>query len=429
MISAKQNIVIHAKKTGIFLVILMLFISFNSKAQEAFQWRGENRDGHFTATNLLKEWPENGPELLWYNDSIPNGYASVSVGNNTIFTTGKVDSLDYLIAFSLQGKEIWRTAFGRAWDGSYTESRSTPTIEGNRVYVSSGMGDIACVNAENGEIIWDMKAIDRFEGVYHKWGISESLLIVDDKVFFTPGGDKTSMVALDKMTGVTEWTSIPLGDYPSYVSPIVVERGNKKIIVTCMSKYIIGLDATNGNMLWNFNYAAFATKNGRNNQTNSPLYSSGNLFFTSGYNHRSLMLSLSEDGERIFYEWSDSVLDVHHGGVVKVGDYIYGANWDGNRSGKWVCMNWNTGNVMYETEWKNKGSIITADNMLYCYDEKYGNIALVEAKPEEFKIISSFEVPYGKGPHWSHLVIHGGILYVRHGNALMAYDIAEKIKN
>lgn len=414
---------------NLLIIVFIFFVGIPLIAQNFADWRGPNRTGVYNETNLLKEWPEQGPELLWHYDSLPSGYASVSIANNTIYTTGRIDSIDYLIALSLHGKIKWKVPYGRAWMASFSESRATPTIEENRVYVSSGMGDIACIEATSGEIIWKMKAIDRFGGEYHKWGIAESLLIVDDKVIFTPGGEKASMVALDKMTGVTKWTSIPLYDKPSYVSPIVIERGEKKIIITLMSNYIIGIDAINGNMIWNFNYGAFASRMGRNNQTNSPLYHEGNLFFTSGYNHRSVMLSISDNGENILFEWADSVLDVHHGGVVKVGDYIYGANWIDNRDGNWVCLDWDTGKVMYETHWKNKGSIISAEGMLYCYDEKYGFIGLAKAIPEKFEIISTFEVPFGKGPHWSHLVIHGGILYVRHGESIMAYDITQKLKN
>jgi len=413
----------------ILSISFVLFYFFTIDAQDFFEFRGPGRTGVYNETNLLKAWPQNGPELLWHNDSLPTGYSSVSIANNTIYTTGRIDSTDYLIALNLYGKEKWKTPIGSAWMTSFSESRATPTVENERVYVSSGMGEIACINAITGSVIWKINGIDRFEGKYHKWGIAESLLIVDDKVIFTPGGNKTSMVALDKNTGVTKWTSLPLNDEPSYVSPILIEKGGKKIIVTHMSTYIIGIDASNGNMLWNFNYGAFTKENGRNNHTNSPLYYEGKLFFTSGYDHFSVMLSLSENGENIYFEWSDTVLDVHHGGVVKVGDYIYGSNWIGNRNGKWVCLDWKTGKVMYETEWKNKGSIISADGMLYCYDEKYGNIGLVKATPNEFKVISSFEVPKGEGPHWSHPVINGGILYVRHGNSLMAFDITEKMKN
>jgi len=135
------------------------------------------------------------------------------------------------------------------------------------------------------------------------------------------------------------------------------------------------------------------------------------------------MLDLSEDASSVKLAYVDSLLDVHHGGAVRLGDYVYGANWEHNRMGKWICLEWETGKPMYETEWENKGSIISAEGMLYCYDEKGGNIALAKASPKGFEVISTFKVPLGKGPHWSHLVIKDGVLYVRHEDALMAYNI------
>ena len=135
------------------------------------------------------------------------------------------------------------------------------------------------------------------------------------------------------------------------------------------------------------------------------------------------MLNLSEDGQSVDIAWISSVLDVHHGGVVKIGNHIYGSNWIDNRMGNWVCLDWETGEVKYETEWINKGSVIAAEGNLYCYEEKTGNIALVKATPEKFDIISSFKVPLGTGPHWSHPLIKDGVLYIRHMDALMAYDI------
>jgi hypothetical protein len=138
------------------------------------------------------------------------------------------------------------------------------------------------------------------------------------------------------------------------------------------------------------------------------------------------MLNLAEDAKSVSVKWIDSVMDVHHGGVCLIDGYLYGANWTDNRMGNWACLNWETGMVMYEENWYNKGSVISADRMLYCYEEKSGNIALVPVNPAKFEVKSTFKVPYGSGPHWSHLVIHKGILYVRHGNALMAYNILSK---
>jgi len=375
----------------------------------------------YDETGLLKEWPTGGPKLLWSIEDLPKGYSSVSVASGMIFTTGVQGEYDVLVAMDMNGVIKWQKAYGRAWTASYSESRCTPTVDGDWVYVSSSNGDIACINALNGEIKWTRKASEEFKGTYGRWGLAESLLVVDNKVFYTPGGGETTMIALDKTSGKIIWKTESLKDDPSYTSPLLIERGGKKIAVNVTTNYIFGVNIEDGKMLWKFNFGLYAEE--RNNNTNTPLYSDGNIFLTSGYNHKSIMLKLTADGAHVTLMWVDSILDTHHGGVVKVGEYIYGSNWEHNTMGKWVCLDWNTGRTMYDKAWINKGSIISADGMLYCYEEKSGNLALVKASPDDFQVISSFKITKGKGPHWAHPVISSGVLYVRHGEALMAYLI------
>jgi hypothetical protein len=138
------------------------------------------------------------------------------------------------------------------------------------------------------------------------------------------------------------------------------------------------------------------------------------------------MFKLVDGGNEIEQVWINRTLDCHHGQVVKVGDYIYGANWLNNRNGNWCCVDWATGETKYEKKWHSKGSISAADGMLYCYEEREGNLALVEPTPDDFKVISSFKITQGRGPHWAQPVIHNGELYIRHGEVLMAYDIKDK---
>lgn len=309
----------------------------------------------------------------------------------------------------------------------YNESRATPTIENKNIYVSSGLGDVACIDAISGTIRWKLKASEKFEGAYGRWGLSESLLLVNDKVIYTPGGNKTTIVALNKENGETIWQSKSLGDAPSYTSPLLIEIKGKKQIVTTTKNYIIGVNPKNGEIVWKFDFGKYAGgKRPYNNQTNTPLYHKGKIFVSSGYDHKSIMLNLLDNASSVSVAWVDSTIDIHHGGAVRIDGYIYGANWEHNRMGRWVCMNWETGKIMYEAEWKNKGSIISADGMLYCFEEKGGNIALVKVDPEKFEVISSFKAPLGTVPYWAHPAIKNGILYVRHGKALMAYDIKEK---
>lgn len=409
------------------LIVCIAFISILTQCKskiEKSEWRGPNRTGVYSESGLLKEWPAEGPKMLWHIDSLPTGYSSVAIAHNTVYITGLKDSMDYLLALDMNGKSKWEVPYGRGWDVSFTDTRCTPTIEDDRIYLSSGKGDVACVNALSGEINWQVKASEKFEGEFGTWGISESLLLWNDLVFYTPCGNNTAMVAFDKMTGETVWESKSINDKPGYVSPLLINRNGKEQIVTVTENNAIGVDPSNGNIDWQFDYGSYAAGQWKANiNTNTPLYHDGKIFLTNGYDHHTVMLDLSEDAKSVQVAYVDSLLDVHHGGAVHIEGYIYGANWINNRNGNWVCMEWETGKKMYETEWENKGSIISADGMLFCYDEKDGNVALVKADPKEFKVISSFKVPYGKGPYWAHMVINEGVLYVRHAKALMAYSI------
>jgi outer membrane protein assembly factor BamB len=196
------------------------------------------------------------------------------------------------------------------------------------------------------------------------------------------------------------------------------------MIVNLTARYLFGISPKDGKILWKFNYGeGAAPPEYYHVVVNTPLYWNGRIFESNGYNHPSVMLELSEDGNSVIQRWSESVMDTHQGGNVHVGSYIYGSNFLNAAKGKWVCLDWNTGQTMYETEWITKGQIISADGMLYCYEEKTGNIALVKASPEKFEVVSSFKVPLGSGVHWSHPVINKGILYVRHMDAFMAFNI------
>ncbi len=420
------------KKVIVVIILSILFIS-NLNSQVVSDWRGIGRTGVYNETGLLEKWSEEGPKMLWSLEEIPKGYSSVAVVKGMVYFTGIKDSTDYLLAVDKTGKMKWETAIGGAWTNSFPNSRSTPVIEKGKIYVSSGKGDIACINAKTGKIIWSLKASQKFNGPYGVWGISESLLIVDDKVIFTPGGKETTMVAFNKKNGELIWKSESINDTAAYVSPLLVKEGNKKLIISVLYRNLIVVDADNGKILCKHDYSAtdseksFEVWSGSPFiNTNTPVYKDRHIYITSGYNHVGAMFKLSDDYKSLKKVWTDSVLDVHHGGVVLVDNYLYGSNWTNNRNGNWCCIDWKTGEKKYETKWETKGSIIYNDGMLYCYDERKGNIALVKATPKEFKIISSFTVPKGKGPHWSHLVIKNGVLYVRHEDALMAYDIKKK---
>ncbi len=402
-----------------------------SQDNKISQWRPENRTGVSSETGLLKSWPPNGPDLIWSVSNLPKGYSSPSFGNNLIYLTGNEDKNDFLVAIDPAGSIKWKTSYGTAWNQSYPESRCTPTVEGEKVYVSSGSGEIVCFNGLSGEIIWSQNASQLYKGTFGEWGIAESLIIDGDKLYFTPGGPETTVVALDKNTGTLIWKSASINDSPSYVSPVLIESNGIKMIVNVLLRNIIAVNTVDGSVLWKIDHTeALDSKKSKEVWGDAPLikcvtplYSNGKIYVTGGYEHGGIMLKLSDDCKSVSVEWTDEVLDVHHGGVVLVDGFIYGSNWLSNSNGNWCCIDWNSGKKMYEERWKCKGSVIAADGMLYVYDERSGFVGLVKPNPEKFDLVSSFKVTEGSGPHWAHPVIHNGNLFIRHGNALMVYNI------
>lgn len=416
-------------KTTTMSLILLTILSGFVEAQKDNDWRPDNRTGVSSETGLLKSWPAAGPKLLWTCLDLSKGFSSPSFGANTIYITGNsgdIGAEDILFALDMNGKILWQTAMGRAWTGSNPESRATPVVDGNRVYTCSGVGDLACIDATTGKKIWSYKASELNKGTYGSWGISEALLIDGNKVYFSPGGPETMTIALNKATGDVIWRSASLKDNPGYVSPILVNYAGKKMIINVSLGHVFGVDASNGEILWK---VAHEERSGGRDLIKcvTPLFKDGRVYVTGGYDTGGMMVEIAKDGKSAKVVWTDDVLDVHHGGVVLINGYIYGSNWLNNSNGDWCCIDWQTGKKMWQQHWNCKGSIISAEGKLYIYEEKNGNVGLLNVNPNKFDLVSSFKITQGKsGPFWAHPVIHNGILYLRHTNALMAYDIKAK---
>lgn len=409
------------------LILLSVLVFSKVCNAQISEWREANRTGVSSETGLLKSWPAEGPALLWSNPDLTNGNSSVSFGDNSIYVTGTSEGNDILYALDMNGKKLWQTVMGRAWNESYPESRSTPTVEGNKVYTASGFGDLACIDGVTGKAIWNYKASELNKGTYGRWGIAESMIIDGDNLYFTPGGPETMTIALKKTSGAVEWKSSSLNNKPGYVSPILITYAGKKILVNISQENVFAVDVSNGEILWKIAVEKPAGFNWDLILCVTPVYNDGMVYVTGGYNVGGLMIKLAPDGKSAAIIWTDKVLDVHHGGVVVVNGFIYGSNWLNNGDGNWCCIDWNTGVKKWEEHWNCKGSIISAEGMLYIYDEKRGNVGLLKATPEKFDLVSSFKITQGNaGPFWAHPVIHKGVLYIRHNNALMAYNIKAK---
>ena len=395
----------------------MLFAYGWANAQFESQWRGIKRDGIYTETGLIKQWPADGPKILWHFDELGKGFTSAIVYNDKIISSGMLDSTGYVFALDLKGKLIWKTAYGTEWTESWPGCRSTPTVFENKIYVSSSFGKAVCMNVADGKILWNIDLGKAFGAQPPKWGIVESPLIVDDKVIFTTGGKEKNIVALNRLDGKTIWTSAGAGELTAYCSPLLIHHNGKQIICTLTANSVLGIEAESGKVLW-----TYPKKNTWSVHANTPLYFDGQIYVVSGYGSGGIMLKLADDGNSVTEVWNNTTLDNQMGGVVLLNGYLYGS---GQNTKTWQCLDWKTGILKYETNALGKGVTIANDGLLYCYSDK-GDFSLVKPTATSFEIISKIKITLGSDYHWAHPLIKNKILYMRHGNVMIAYSLAEE---
>lgn len=399
---------------AIILVSFIIIYSTLINAQTPTKWRGPNGNGIYNETGLLKKWPVKGPEILWHFDNLGQGHSSPAIANGLIYISSILDGKGYISALTLDGKLKWKAPYGTEFTESYPGSRSTPVIAGNLLYIYSGLGVLTCMDANNGSVKWKKDVFKDFDGQNIRWGVTETVVIEGGLVYVTPGGKKNNVVALNRNNGGLIWSSPAIGELSAYCTPLLIDLKVRKLLVTITAGHIIGLDASTGKMLW-----SHPQTNRYQVHANSPIYHDGGLFCFSGYGQGGVKLELSADGSSVKKAWSSNKPDSRIGGMVLVNGYLYGSG-DSNR--EWRCIDWKTGAEKYADKTVGKGVVIYADGMLYCYSDK-GELALVEATPAGFKLVSQTKVELGSDQHWSHPVIDNGKLYLRHGNVLIAYKI------
>lgn len=401
----------------IALAILVFNFSFLLNAQQPTQWRGENSSGVYKVDKLLAQWPTNGPAVLWSFDQLGQGFSSPACANGKIYVNGMVGGDAVLFVLDEKGKELQQLKYGKEFvDNNYSGVRSTPTIVGDKAYILTGNGVLVCLDLKDGKVVWQKDFLKDTDGSNITWGYTESLLVDGDKVFCTPGGKTNNVMALNRMTGATIWSCPGVGDLSAYCSPLLIKLPARQLLVTHTASHVIGVDAATGKMLWSFEHP-----NQWAVHSNTPLYADGKVFVFSGYGQGGEMLKLSADGSSVTQEWVAKSFDSRIGGAVLLNGFIYGSG-DADRS--WQCIDWKTGERKYSSTEVGKGVVIAANNKLIIYSER-GELFLADANPSGMKVISKTKVALGTQQHWAHPVIHAGVLYVRHGNTLIAYKISE----
>jgi outer membrane protein assembly factor BamB len=406
--------------SAIFLTASLL----TAASGQQYGWRGPGRSGVYNEKGLMKTWPASGPSRLWEVKGLGTGYSSATVTAEAIYITGSKSDKDILTALSPDGKKKWEAEYGNITKNvSFPESRCTPTYANGKILVVSGQGDLVCFT-KDGKKAWSVNYYQKYNAEIQRFGISESPLVVDNKVIATPGGNIASMVAFNLDNGSVVWETPPFNEGTQYTNPLLIEDKGMKVIVTHTVTYIIGVNADNGKLLWKFNFATVNDdQRGGRNYIQTPLYRDGFLFAANGYGQTAAKIRIFFDGSEPKLVWKNPEINPHVGGMVLIGNYIYSSTHDTNSKGRWICVDWTTGKTMWITNWNNKGSVISAEGLLYIFEEKNGNIALVRPDSEKLDIISSFKINGGDGPYWAHPVIDNGRLFVRHGDYMAVYSL------
>lgn len=397
-------------------VILLTCLSPGSNAQDATKWRNVNSSGIYTVDKLLSQWPADGPQILWSFGGLGQGFSSPAFANGKIYINGMIGGQGVLFVLDQNGKELQQFTYGKEFDTSYPGARSTPTIAGNLAYLLTGNGKLTCLDLKTGKAVWEKDFLTDFDGTNITWGYTESILVEGDKLFVTPGGKINNVMALNRMTGETIWSCPGLGELSAYCTPALINLPARQLLVTHTAGNVLGIDAATGKLLWNF-----AHPNQWAVHPNTPIYHNGGLFVFSGWGQGGEKLKLSANGSSVTREWEIKSFDNRQGGAVFMNGYLFGSG-DNGRS--WQCIDWKTGEQKYASTEVGKGVVIAVNNRLIGYSEK-GELFMSEASSAAFKVISKTKVTLGTEQHWAHPVINNGILYVRHGNTMIAYKISE----
>ena len=407
-------------KYFIFTTSFILSSYFSLLATNWPSWRGELRDGVTKETGLLQEWPSDGPNKLWVSDQAGLGYSGFTIQDGILFTMGAFDKSESLLAFNANsGKKLWSLKVGELLTNGWGDGpRMSPSVSGKKVYALGGKGNLVCVDIKSGKKLWQKSLVQDLGGKVPGWGYTESVLIDNGKIICTPGGKEGTLAALDANSGKTIWRTTNFTDGAQYSSPISITHRGQAQYVQLVMKNVVGVNPKNGSILWKSSWP------GKVAVIPTPIFSEGYVYITAGYGVGCKLIDLGKNYPSDVYE--NKVMKNHHGGVIKVGEHLYGYS-DGVG---WACQDFKTGELVWnEKKALGKGAIAYADKRFYCQGEGDGKIILIEASPNGWKTHGEFTINpqtkkrNPKGRVWTHPVICDGKLYLRDQEYILCYDL------
>jgi outer membrane protein assembly factor BamB len=383
------------------------------------EFHGPGRMNISAEKGLLKRWPNDGPPLIWKYSECGEGYSGVSIADGRIFTAGDFDDVEMLLSLDMQGKLLWKSPNGDAWQKSCPGSRTTPTYNEGVLYQMNPSGRLAAMEARSGKAIWAVDLQERFEAKYGVWALAENVIVEGDKVLCMPGGPKGRVVALDKHTGNTLWTNTEIEDTAAYCSPIVVVHAGRRQLLTLTQKSLVGVDVATGKLLWS---VPFVPKSPQNAIT--PVFRDGYVFVACGHSTGGTVFKIDMESRAATPVWHREDLDNCHGGALLLHGNLYGS---GCRLGgkNFYCVDFLTGETRKLDKTLGKVGVTCADGMIYCLNHQ-GTVSLLSATPTGFDVVSQFQLK--KRPantYLAHPVVCDGRLYIRCKEDLLVYDVRD----
>ena len=396
------------------IVLSLTAVVSNRELTDWPQWRGPNRDGISTEKGLLKTWPAGGPPQAWRTAGAGAGYSSFSTAGGRLYTMGARGGDEYVIAFNAaDGKKVWETRLGSRFSNDQGDGpRGTPTVDGNRLYVSGASGDVSALDLATGKPVWSINVLKQFGGPNIRWGFSESPLVLSDRILINAGAPGASIVALKKTDGSVLWKSE--SDEAGYSSGLVHQVGGVRQAIFFTARRALGLDVQTGKLLWSYDRVSNRTAN-----IATPIARGNHVFLSSDYGTGAALLELTPSGGSLAARevYFTREMRNHHASSVLVGDHLYGFS-----SAILTAMKFDTGAVAWKDRSVGKGSVIFADDRLYLFSEN-GQVGLAEANPTAYREHGRFAIQTGSAKTWSHPVVADGRLYLRDQDTIYAYDV------